>query len=192
MAKKSKKTSKTSAICAFVSTLFAILAVVLLICLPMVSVKISGGINLPGMSLSANPTSTYSGIGMIFGGEANVKTVYVGSQTGTSTSTSVVKDLGVNVLPMIAFIIMAIGAFTSLISIALKKDAKKITLLLSVALLIVGGILVFVSKGSTISVLFKDNAENMAKYVSLGYGAVISAILSILGGLASAFAFIKR
>ena len=172
MAKKSRSKSKFSFLGGLVALVLGVAALALFVFLPMVKNVIADG-SLFGEKIKA--VAYYSGFGMIFGG--TITPVYEGSHSGSSTLPAI-SDAGVNAMALIVFIISVVAVIGLCSTILLKKNLQKPVALLSSALLVVAGIMMFMVKGSAAEVI-EINAESL----SLGLGAILGGIVSILAGL---------
>jgi len=173
-----KKSSKKLNLVNVVGALIAMVAVVLFIFLPMVK----GTMGEEGNQVVA----LYSGFGMVFGGTVNVNvtTTVTGILTGnvtTTTGVETIENVALNTMAMLSTLLVVLGAiFTLLVTFAKKLKGNKLFTLVAGALLVVGGVLMFTVKGSSLTAL---EATNAAKYFSLAIGPILAGILSILAGV---------
>lgn len=169
--KKSTKLNLANIVCALV----ALLAVVLFIFLPMVKSTLGEEGN--------QIITIYKGFGMIFGGtvEANVKTtITIGNSVSNSNDVATIKDVAFNTMAFLSVLLVVLGAaLTFVVTFVKQVKGNKLFTLAAGALLVIGGILMFTVKGSSLTAL---DAVKSAKYFSLAVGPILAGILSILAG----------
>ena len=158
-----------------IAVVVGILAVILFILLPMVKVTIGSEGN--------QMVSLYKGFGMIFGGTVNsdvTTTITVLGTTTTSTDTVEIKEVAFNTMAFFSLLLVVLGTLaTSMVTFAKSLKGNKLFTFIAGALLVVGGILMFTVKGSSITALDASGGE---EYFKLGIGAIIAAIMSITAG----------
>lgn len=190
MAKKSKK-SNVGPICSCLSIVLAVASIVLFMFLPMIKQSLSAGISFGGTALSSSSVTLWSGITMIFGGTLSGNGTYTGSISGETTFTSEIKEAGMNPVAFIAFLLIVIGIVLSILSFLLKKKLQKPFAVLGGLLVLAAGVLMFLVVNPAASQIYTaggkeynaDGVNNIAKNLSLGYGAIIAGICGSLGGL---------
>lgn len=143
---------------------------------------------LPGVSItSGDQTTTYNIFKLAFGGEI----------TGLSLGSFITTSLSINfsILVCLALFLPVVGC---IVKMFLSNKVGTLVVLLcfiasAVLLFIVPSISSFAASGSVLgssgtteATTFKD-----AGY-SLGFGAIIGAVLSIIGGLSSAYLLVKE
>lgn len=159
-----------------IAGVIAVVAVILYAVLPMVSYKSTG--------FGITTTFSLSGFGMIFGSEELAYTS-IASTAKSSTELELTTEVAFNTMAFIAFLLVAIGAVLALATPFVKAlSSNKLVAIIVGALMLVGGILMFTSKGAAMTAL--DVNENLVEYYSLGIGAIIGGILAIIAGLATA------
>lgn len=138
-----------------------------------------------------------NGFAAAFGGEGILEWYVVVEEPILSVS----MDVDGNVVIMVAFILVVVGAILPLVTIALKnKMANKLMYLLSALALLAGAIIFFLSATIVKDSLAQEIADasngvfelNLDETpITLGVGAIISGIAAILGGLASGAGAVK-
>ncbi len=139
---------------------------------------------------------TMSGFAAAFGGEG-VLNIYIVSSDPVSPTI----EVNSNVVIMIAFILVVVGALLPIITVVLKnKMANKLIYLLSALALIAGAIIFFLSATivkDAIAQSLTDAVNGLIEFnlddtpLTLGVGAIISGIAAILGALSAGAGVVK-
>ena len=180
---KSKSKKQISTFLGLISFVLGIVALLLFALLPMLK-----------MTIQNVGEGTLGGFGMIFGGTVNAVSGDVSEE---------IDGIAVNVVALIAFIVLALG----LIAVAVGTFKKsKIINLVSCLLFVVAGILMFCVVDSSLNAVIAglvgmepgdfgyDTAVSIIKELanpSLGIGAILGGVVSILGGASSAVSALK-
>ncbi len=124
--------------------------------------------------------TTYTNLyGFIFGGEVTAR--------GTSINATV--DLkGAVALPLVAWILLVLGAIGTLVGISfgcMKKKARlaNLAFLGTALVLIISAVLFFTSKSALLTAVAGDLAENTAADTALGFGAIGTGIFAIVSAV---------
>ena len=169
--KKSTKLNLVNVVCALV----ALVAVILFVCLPMVKSTLGNEGN--------QIVTIYKGFGMIFGGNVNADvttTLTIGNSVSTRADVATIENVAFNTMAFVSMLLVVLGvALTFVVTFVKQVKGNKLFTLVAAALLVVGGILMFTVKGSSLTAL---DSVKAAEYFSLAVGPILAGILSILAG----------
>lgn len=158
-----------------VAAIIGILAVVLFVVLPMVKSTVGEEGN--------NVVALYKGFGMIFGGTVNsdvTTTITLLGKTTSATDTVEIKEVAFNAVAFFSLLLVLLGSVATLLATFAKSlKGNKLFTFVAGALLAIGGILMFTLKGSCVNAL---DASSAIEYFTLGIGAIVAAIMSIVAG----------
>lgn len=177
---KRKTRKNTSPIISSLIILLAIVGVVLLVVLPLISIKIE----VLGQKMSID----LSGFGMIFGGSASSVTTIETSLGSLEPEKSTLDNIGVNTMALIGVILVLAGVVVEIVGGILLKS--KVVKLIAGLALIAGGVMMFLIVPSSLDAVFAElksvvgnlDLSELQKYTSLGSGAIAGAVCSLVAG----------
>ena len=132
---------------------------------------------------ASETVNMYSGIAMIFGGEAtNNWTTTYGNNSYVSGTRMV--ELTFNTMAFIALVLVVLGSLLALATHLSKVLSKnKFVGLFTGLLLLAGGILMVTIRTSCLTAL--DINEHLVDLYSLAYGAIVAGIIAMVAGISS-------
>lgn len=177
-----KKNSKGLNVVNLIAAVLGALAIVIYGVLPMIKSTIG--------SVSETVTQ-YKGFAMIFGGTAITEwTTTIGSTT--TTGVGEVADVAFNTGAFFALLLVVLGSIlTAVIPFVKSLSNNKLLVVAAGLLTIVGGILMFCSKGFAMNAF--DITEKLREYYALSYGAIIAGVISVCAGAVTVvYPFVKK
>ncbi len=174
MAKKKIKKKSSLKLFNILVVALGIFSGVLFTILPMIKATLT--------TYASETKNMYSGIAMIFGGEAtnNWTTNYGNGDNSVSGSRLV--EVSFNVMACMALVLVILGALLVLVALLSKSLSKnKLVGLLASIMLLSGGVLMLTIRSSCLTALNVN--EYLVDLYSLAYGAIVSGILAILAGI---------
>ena len=184
MAKKSAKKSSGLNIANIIAVALGIVAIIAYGLFPMVKFTTT----VPRIS---ETVTLYKGFNMIFGGEVTSSWTLTSLITDNVTTGTGNAEIAFNTGAFIAVLLVALAAILTLAITFVKSFSKnKLLVLIAGVLFVVGGILMFCSKGFAVNAF---DAAKLADSFSLAYGAIIAAILALLAGITTiVYPFVKK